>query len=635
MNTLEELEYYCGECNPVGALMLTGEWGCGKTYLIDEILTPKLAEKNIFIRISLFGIGSVEELKNEIKRNWLYTLAKENKPLSGFTEIARKYGSKAKKYARKGKNFLPEPLKTIASGVLSLDALDFVEVEPEIGNKRVILVFDDLERANISTGDLLGCINDYCENSHINTIVVANEEKIKSKENTKIEYREIKEKIIQRTVRYMPDFPSIVTAVINDIADDNPKYKKFLFEQKEEIITIFSGKTADGMSLDEMISRDVSKKSTDDIEGESEKIADLLRRRPHNIRSLKCALKDFKRVLHQLEEKKIDHKEQWLFSFVTYVLSFRAELVSESDRYGRLFSHKKVSTLYPGFFDARYITDGIEHWICYGEWDKETINSELEYILERDRAITPEEKVRTYRLLEIDEQDLQVGYPLFLEKAYNGEISLDDYVHFLWNRCWGREYEIPLPDVEWLKIYNGIEKKINELISKGEEQPRHRSIIGEKNKSYFLPEEWTAYEKIRDFLDNKILIFEKNRKEYMDVISSASDNVFIQIRDKCYDRFDEEMAEATAKGFESASNIVKNQFVNSFKDMWQVKIWSQDYRIEAVENGFPKLKEELQRLLEMYSQKNMAISMTHTKRFLSVVSELCVEQEKRRKKSEE
>lgn len=634
MNTLEELEYYCGECNPVGALMLTGEWGCGKTYLIDEILTPKLDEKNIFIRISLFGIGSIEELRNEIKRNWLYTLAKENKPLSGFAEIVRKYGRKAKKYARKGKDFLPEPLKTIASGVLSLDALDFVKIESKIGDKRVVLVFDDLERANISTGDLLGCINDYCENLHINTIVVANEEKIGLEEGAKIQYREIKEKIIQRTVRYIPDFPAIVTAVINDIANDSIKYKEFLFAQKEEIITIFSGKTVDGMSLDEMIPRDVSKKSTADVAEEEEKIANLLSRRPHNIRSLKCALQDFKRVFLQLEEKKLDHKERWLFSFVTYVLSFRAELISESNRYGSLFSDNKVSALYPGFFDRRYITGGIKHWICCGEWNKETINSELEFVLERDRAITPEEKVRTYRLLELDEQDLQVGYPLFLEKAYNGEISLDDYVHFLWNRCWGRENAIPLPDVEWLKIYNGIEKKIDELISKGEEQPHHRSIISSDNKKYFLQEELKAYEKIRAFLDNEVLIFEKNRKEYLDIISNVSDNGFIQIRDKCYDRFDEEMAEATVKGFENASNVVKNQFVQCFKDMWQVKIWSQDYRIEVATNGFPKLKEELQRLLEMYSQKNMAISMTHTKRFFSVVSELCVEQEKRREKSE-
>lgn len=58
----------------------------------------------------------------------------------------------------------------------------------------------------------------------------------------------------------------------------------------------------------------------------------------------------------------------------------------------------------------------------------------------------------------------------------HGEISPDDYVHFLWNSCWGRKYEIPLPDVEWPKIYSGIEEKINVLISKGEKQPHHRLI---------------------------------------------------------------------------------------------------------------------------------------------------------------
>ena len=40
MNTLEELLYYCNEPEPVGALLLTGEWGCGQTYLIDHALKP-------------------------------------------------------------------------------------------------------------------------------------------------------------------------------------------------------------------------------------------------------------------------------------------------------------------------------------------------------------------------------------------------------------------------------------------------------------------------------------------------------------------------------------------------------------------------------------------------------------------
>ena len=79
------------------------------------------------------------------------------------------------------------------------------------------MIFDDLERTDIPTSDLLGCINDYCENLHINTIVVANEEKIQSSEKDKIKYSEIKEKIIQRTIHYVPDYSSVVSNVIDSI----------------------------------------------------------------------------------------------------------------------------------------------------------------------------------------------------------------------------------------------------------------------------------------------------------------------------------------------------------------------------------------------------------------------------------
>lgn len=84
MDTLEELKYYCEEPKPVGALMLTGEWGCGKTYLIDNILSPQLNESHIMIRISLFGMETVDDLKNEMKRKWFYALAEEKQPVSGL-----------------------------------------------------------------------------------------------------------------------------------------------------------------------------------------------------------------------------------------------------------------------------------------------------------------------------------------------------------------------------------------------------------------------------------------------------------------------------------------------------------------------------------------------------------------------
>lgn len=50
MNTLDEFIYHCKEKEPVDALMLIGEWCCGKTYLIEHELSDKLKEFHIIIR---------------------------------------------------------------------------------------------------------------------------------------------------------------------------------------------------------------------------------------------------------------------------------------------------------------------------------------------------------------------------------------------------------------------------------------------------------------------------------------------------------------------------------------------------------------------------------------------------------
>ena len=42
MNTIDELVNYCHEPEPAGALLLTGEWGCGKTHIIEHDLKREL-----------------------------------------------------------------------------------------------------------------------------------------------------------------------------------------------------------------------------------------------------------------------------------------------------------------------------------------------------------------------------------------------------------------------------------------------------------------------------------------------------------------------------------------------------------------------------------------------------------------
>ena len=73
MNTIDELLYYCRESEPVGAVLLSGEWGCGKTYLVDHELKAILDGEAVILRISLFGITRPEEIHDAVKSAWMET----------------------------------------------------------------------------------------------------------------------------------------------------------------------------------------------------------------------------------------------------------------------------------------------------------------------------------------------------------------------------------------------------------------------------------------------------------------------------------------------------------------------------------------------------------------------------------
>lgn len=564
MDTIEELKYYCSEPEPVGALMLTGEWGCGKTYLLNNSLTHELEDTCVLLRVSLFGMESIEEVKKEVKQCWLRSAVELNTPASGLGEMFQRLPEMAKKIADKGAEYLPEPWKTILSSVLPSDVIDLVKISPMIQNKKVILIFDDLERTNIPIADLLGCINDYCENLHINTIVVANEEKIESGENNRIKYNEIKEKIIQRTIRHIPEYSSVVSNVINNMVHENDKasqkYKSFLTINKESIIDIFSGASIEGTTLDQLVTKIYSGNSKEELESKKEKIQELLNHRPHNIRSLKCAIQDFKRIYLLLEEKSVNNKEKWLYSYLSYVLCSRAGLLLESTDYAKLLIEENISVLYPGFYNDKFITDGIRQWVQHGKWTKDTIISEIDYCINRDKAITSEEKVRMNRLLDLEEIDFRDGYPAVLQKAYEGTLDLNDYINLLSNSYCARVYNIQLPNIEWKKINEGIHRQIEKIIHDKEEPTHYYMNISDETKAHLGPEERDAYKIIEDFLNTNTFMFEKNKSLYVSLIRNEPLNALLQTQNKRFNIFDIEMANATADGFQKTKKRRKNHF---------------------------------------------------------------------------
>lgn len=217
-DVIKELEYYCSLDNPVGALMLSGGWGCGKTFLIDKIFKPSVTDKYAIIRISLFGIDTVDKLTNEVKRAWI----NEKGGLFRTFDKAKNGGSKISNIFS-GLASLAG-LKDLANGIFAIDPLSFVKIENTIENKKVILVFDDLERSNLKTLELVGVLNDYCENQHFNIILIANEEKAKEEKSERLSYAEIKEKLVQRTILYQPNFNSIIESIIKENRDTDDEY---------------------------------------------------------------------------------------------------------------------------------------------------------------------------------------------------------------------------------------------------------------------------------------------------------------------------------------------------------------------------------------------------------------------------
>ena len=248
MNLIEELKNYCDINNPVGALMLSGKWGCGKTFLIKNNFIPLVEDKYAFVCVSLFGIDSLDELKVEVKKKWLEKAGELGKlngtKISKITEFYNKIFGVIE-------DNLPESWQK-KGGIVSsiMELVNFVPISNRILEKKVILVFDDLERTNISCADLLGCINDYCENQGFNTIIVANEEKIKDRSDNELSYREIKEKIVQRVIPFAPDYEEVVSNSIESMFC-GIEYKRFLKRNKELLVKILSGDFNDNAIIEQ------------------------------------------------------------------------------------------------------------------------------------------------------------------------------------------------------------------------------------------------------------------------------------------------------------------------------------------------------------------------------------------------
>lgn len=194
------------------AIQIDGPWGCGKTYYVDNELTILINSQNKkLIKLSLNGLSKLEDLNSKI----LYSYLKEEK-ISKHDKIKKTTDTLGSMWLELAPTF--ETLNSVVkvTGLISKFANEKLNFD------NYVLLFDDLERVSseIKVADLFGFIFDNFTSKGIKTIFISNELEIKDSE-----YVSRKEKIIRRTISYLPDFNKQIDSFLN---------KKFA--EKKELI---------------------------------------------------------------------------------------------------------------------------------------------------------------------------------------------------------------------------------------------------------------------------------------------------------------------------------------------------------------------------------------------------------------
>ncbi len=281
------------------AIMLDGEWGCGKTYFIKHKLIPAMEgwkipsqgkqsngeqippEKCKPIYISLYGLHSTNEISNQI-----FFLTFANGKLEKYKDTIPTVGKVLN-------NFIPKiDISNMGSGIKSI-MKTFQHLHG------YVFIFDDLERCSVPIPDVLGFINGLVEQSHLKVVIVANEKeigKMSAQSNRELKYlvacddrivwpkpnhdnlgplppvstyqqsgdkrqdgesvpiseigkrasslfgedayyKQVKEKLIGMTLAYHPDMGEAIQTIVSEYVE-NKEEKKVVADYRDEAISI-------------------------------------------------------------------------------------------------------------------------------------------------------------------------------------------------------------------------------------------------------------------------------------------------------------------------------------------------------------------------------------------------------------
>ena len=620
MKTIEEIENYIEEQEQNGALLVTGKWGSGKTYLIRQMV-KKLNQGPQYLMavVSLFGIEDTNTLTKKVKEAVAYaqTFNKAEKLRKGHiskgVNIAKQLSEKAAAF---GELFDFGKVKKIAKSanmLLSIDVYDFLPVEKEVYcivageeqpvKKKLVLVFDDFERCKIDVIDLLGIVNTYVEDKEIKTIVIASEDNIEDENN----YKTFKGKVVERTVKLDVEYRRIQQEMIEDYKAETSEYKEFLKKESPRLFQVF----------EESGSR--------------------------NLRTFKACLMDFERVYELWHRLKLptDGMEGALYVFAVYLFEVKGGNYKKTNEYNEYNEYnfdflerksedkKRKSPPWQTIqddnskykrYNAQYRIQPLIRWMIEGEWDEQRIKAALNQRFSV-KETAPEREILDRAFWELNQEIIDRGLPQVLQHAYDGKLTTDDYVALLGRLDNFRKIGVPIQcNVDDARMIQGFHKRKAEII-KGDtyEERGHQRLMRDEEETRLTPQEQTLNKEIEKFQDQWPYLM--NQIFLMDYLKNPTYEKGLAAKSKILVGFNDELFTAFLSAYKKANISEQEEMLTIIKEISFSggAVERDETDIETTRKNFEKLENALHSEVKQTSD---AVKKFYANRHLETVKQI-------------
>lgn len=555
-------------CNEItGALLLTGPWGCGKSYLVKQIAKELNEDKKAAVAvISLFGLDSVSAINKRVKDEYssfkLGMMGKSIKKISKRMTTLAKDGLAVAETAFSGVAGLSATSKGLSS-LLSYDVFEFIEIQNTIGKddnqRKFVIVFDDLERSNITQKDLLGTINEFIENKQIKTIIVADEDKITEGAKDNFDYKQYKEKVISRTLYLSSNYNKLIESLVTAYSETSAGYREFLIESCDLLKLVF-------------------------MESGS-----------NNIRTLKCILADFERVYAAWKETDVSADDmKWaLYTFGAEMFVSKSSPPKKEPQKSdaTIFQYQKEEQYkYKWQHNSNFST--FRRWINDGIWDKQTFIKELKnkYAVKEE---SPLYRFLSYRFWDLQQADIDKGLPEAVLLAYDGKLSRDELISLIGKIHFLRDNSIVLPcDIDYKRMEEGLQKRFENIKKRKDSEPKSHTFI-EKNN---IDDEASALLQMLEKFEQRI-VAANNRELYLRFLDGDETVPDYSLKSHYYEEFDTEWLEFFKRKYLGASNTAKRRYALLLLELtFNSTEFSNKKNIEMTKANFNKLIDWLESL---------------------------------------